>query len=75
MLANTLAGQIGSYWVNFASSGDPNSKGMPKWAPYDRGSEAYLELGDTVQLKNHLLKAQLDFLDSFQQRQRRPTSQ
>ena len=71
----TLAGQIGSYWVNFASSGDPNSKGMPKWAPYDRGSEAYLELGDTVQLKNHLLKAQLDFLDSFQQRQRRPTSQ
>ncbi len=35
--------------------------------------EPYLELGDAVQIKNHLLKAQLDFLEGFQQR--RQTSQ
>ena len=29
---------------------------------------ADVELGDTVQLKNHLLKAQLDFLETQQQR-------
>ena len=33
-----------------------------------------MELGDTVQLKNHLLKAQLDALEQSMQ-QRRSTSQ
>jgi para-nitrobenzyl esterase len=68
-----LADQMGGYWVNFATTGDPNGSGLPKWTPYDRATEPYLELGDTVQLKNHLLKAQLDFLEQFQQR--RQTSQ
>ena len=68
-----LADRMSSYWVNFATSGDPNGKGLPKWTPYDRSAEAYLELGDTVQIKNHLLKTQLDFLEGLQQR--RQTSQ
>jgi para-nitrobenzyl esterase len=69
-----LADQMSSYWVNFATAGDPNGQALPKWTPYDPASEPYLELGDTVQTKNHLLKAQLDFLEGFQQ-QRRQTSQ
>jgi para-nitrobenzyl esterase len=68
-----LADQMSSYWVNFATAGDPNGKGLPKWTPYDQQGEPYLELGDAVQTKNHLLKAQLDFLEGFQQR--RQTSQ
>ena len=63
-----LADEMSSYWVNFATGGDPNGKGLPKWTPYDPANEPYLELGDVVQSKNHLLKAQLDFLESFQQR-------
>jgi para-nitrobenzyl esterase len=68
-----LGDQMSGYWVNFATSGDPNGKGLPKWTPYDPEHEPYLQLGDTVQLKNHLLKAQLDFLE--QQQQRRQVSQ
>ena len=68
-----LGDQMSSYWVNFATSGDANGQGLPKWAPYDVQNEPYLQLGDTVQLKNHLLKAQLDFLE--QQQQRRQISQ
>jgi para-nitrobenzyl esterase len=68
-----LADQMSGYWINFATSGDPNGKGLPKWTPYDPQNEPYLELGDTVQIKNHLLKAQLDFLE--QQQQRRQVSQ
>jgi len=68
-----LSDQMSSYWVNFATTGDPNGKGLEKWTPYDQANEPYLELGDTVQTKHHLLKAQLDFLESVQQR--RSTSQ
>jgi para-nitrobenzyl esterase len=68
-----LADQMSTYWVNFATSGDPNGTGLPKWTPYDHANQPYLELGDSVQVKNHLLKPQLDFLE--QQQQRRPVSQ
>jgi para-nitrobenzyl esterase len=63
-----LADQMSSYWVNFATAGDPNGKGLPSWAPYDPATEPYLDLGDAVQVRNHLLKAQLDFLEHAQQR-------
>jgi len=68
-----LADRMSSYWVNFATTGDPNGQGLPKWTPYDQAAEPYLELGDRVQMKAHLLKTQLDFLEQLQQR--RQTSQ
>ncbi|HEY6402039.1 MAG TPA: carboxylesterase family protein [Blastocatellia bacterium] len=63
-----LAEMMSDYWVNFATTGDPNGKGLPRWTPYDRGAEAYLDFGDAVQLRNHLLKPQLDFIERFQKR-------
>jgi para-nitrobenzyl esterase len=69
----TLSDRMSSYWVNFATTGDPNGKGLPVWTPYDAANEPYLDLGDAVQIKHHLLKAQLDFLERLQQR--RQTSQ
>ncbi len=59
---------MSSYWVNFASGGNPNGTGLPEWTPYDLVAEPYLELGDRVTLKHHLLKVQLDFLEQAQQR-------
>jgi para-nitrobenzyl esterase len=56
------------YWVNFATTGNPNGKGLPQWTPYNRTDEPYLELGDPVQLHQHLRKEQLDFTEKFQQR-------
>ena len=61
-----LAEMMSNYWVNFATTGDPNGKDLPKWAPYNRETEDYLDFGDAVQLRNHLLKAQLDFVERFQ---------
>lgn len=63
-----LAEMMSAYWVNFAKTGDPNGKGLPKWTPYNAKDEPYLDFGDVVQLRNHLLKAQLDFLEQFQKR-------
>src|SRR5437763_756266 len=58
-----LADQMSSYWVNFATTGDPNGAGLSAWPPYDSGEEPYLHLGNAVQVRNHLLKPQLDFLE------------
>jgi len=61
-----LADMMNSYWVDFATTGDPNGKGLPKWPAYDRDAENYIDFGDTVQSHNHLLKAQADFQDLIQ---------
>jgi para-nitrobenzyl esterase len=61
-----LADMMSSYWVNFATTGDPNGKGLPKWTPYNLETEPYQDFGDTVQSRNHLLKQQLDFIEKFQ---------
>lgn len=63
-----LAETMSSYWVNFATTGNPNGAGLPKWSNYDRAAEAYMDFGDPVQVRNHLLKAQLDFMEQFQAR-------
>ncbi len=65
-----LSDQMSSYWVNFATTGDPNGAALPRWTPYDAANEPYLDLGDTVQAKSHLLKPQLDFLERAQEARR-----
>jgi para-nitrobenzyl esterase len=67
-----LADMMSTYWVNFATTGDPNGKGLPKWMTYNSDTEAYLDFGDAVRLRNHLLKDQLDFLEHFQTRRSSP---
>jgi para-nitrobenzyl esterase len=67
-----LAEMMSNYWVNFATTGNPNegpnSKGLPNWTAYNKEAEPYLDFGDTVQLRNHLLKEQLDFQEQWQKR-------
>jgi len=69
-----LADQMSSYWVNFATTGDPNGNGLPAWTAYDVTTEPYMDLGDNPQVRTHLLKAQLDFLERFQHRPQQSTA-
>ena len=43
-----LAGEISSYWVNFAKSGNPNGPGLPLWPAFTNADNSVLYLGDPI---------------------------
>jgi len=42
-----LSGTMETYWTNFARTGDPNSAGMPRWAAWSAGDEAYIDFDES----------------------------
>jgi len=65
-----LAGEISSYWLNFAATGDPNGKGLPKWPAYRATDDTAMSFGDDAAVKPLPHKEALDFLDGYYERQR-----
>jgi para-nitrobenzyl esterase len=56
-----------SYWVNFATGGDPNGNSLVKWPTYNPGADQLLELGDQISARSGVNKAGLDFFDKYEQ--------
>ena len=71
-LDHQLADAISSYWVNFATTGDPNGRNLPKWAAYDeKKSDRPLVLGDKVEIGPEPNQAQLAFYQALYDKQRK----
>jgi para-nitrobenzyl esterase len=57
-----LATIMSSYWANFATSGNPNGKGLPEWPAYNTKDYMTMILGETQEAKTLPNKAGIDFL-------------
>jgi para-nitrobenzyl esterase len=53
---------MSSYWVNFVKTGNPNGKGLPGWAQYEKSSGNIMEIGDQARLSPGLFKNEFSFL-------------
>ena len=60
-----LSDAMSSYWVNFAATGNPNGKGLPKWPAYNAADDQSLEFGDQIAVRADVNKAGLDFYDRY----------
>lgn len=65
-----LAEAMSSYWVNFATKGDPNGGGLTKWPAYRAKDDQAMGFGDDIKVEPLPHKAALDFLDRYFEHQR-----
>ena len=56
---------MSSYWVNFATKGDPNGAGLAAWPPLkDLMKDRVMVLGDTVQPEGSVPADKLAFFNA-----------
>jgi para-nitrobenzyl esterase len=61
-----IADALSSYWVNFATTGDPNGKGLAQWAPVSLEAPMTMEVGDHFRaIPVATSKERLDFFRRF----------
>jgi len=41
-----VSDEVSSYWVNFARTGDPNGKGLPRWPAFTDANAQVMNLND-----------------------------
>lgn len=61
-----LARTLMSYWVNFATRGDPNGSGLPRWPAYDENDVVQI-IDTTIEPRPNPQAARFHFLSSFRQ--------
>lgn len=59
-----LSEQISQYWVNFATTGNPNGEGVPEWPKYDRATEPAMHFAtDGTAATSKVRETKLDLFD------------
>jgi para-nitrobenzyl esterase len=70
-LDHQVSETLSSYWVNFATNGDPNGKGLATWPAFnDRKSNRPMVLGDQAEVGPAPNQAQLAFFEAVYEKER-----
>ena len=64
---------MSSYWVNFATTGDPNGKELPAWPAFDPKADLVMGFGDKVEAVPLPHKPELDFWEAYFENRRKST--
>ncbi len=60
-----LSDKMSSYWVNFATTGNPNGHGLPEWPVFAVTGTRVMQFGDQVQVIDLPAKQEFDFFDAW----------
>jgi para-nitrobenzyl esterase len=60
-----VADRMSSYWVNFATNGDPNGKGLAKWPVYDEKTKTPMVFGNAPEGAQAPSETQLAFFRKY----------
>lgn len=65
-----LSATMTAYWVNFATTGDPNGRGLPRWPAFDANNHITMELGEKTGTRPVADTARFEFFEKIFARQR-----
>lgn len=61
-----LSEAMSSYWVNFATTGNPNGPGLTEWPAFDAAKPQVIDFGNEIKVIAVPAKDQFDFMDAYQ---------
>lgn len=60
-----IAQTMGSYWINFMTTGDPNGKGLARWPEFREKELNTMELGDKFQVRSLPGEEKIDLFSRY----------
>ncbi|MFK7770259.1 MAG: carboxylesterase family protein, partial [Mariniblastus sp.] len=62
-----LSETMSAYWREFARTGTPDAKGLPAWPTYDGTKAEYLELSESITVKQRYRQKNYELLEGLTQ--------
>lgn len=58
-----LTEAMGTYWTNFAHTGDPNNADLPEWPSYDVNADQWMTFNPSIEVQSGVRAEKLDIME------------